>query len=341
MSETAHSVPTTEEWTYHQDNLGVVYCLGRQVTDTAFEAVAAYERTDDGHGKKYSLETNTFYNRVMYHGLPEERLNLLTLSPKTRESVIQHQDPKDSRLLVTEQSISGGAAPPMYRSIESWLDRTDRATAQYRQALTIACSAMEGAGVSLEGAHIYGGAAFGLISPDDQPVDDIDLLLQVDGRELYEGLKSLQTSYTWTEVDPLSSLSERRRVMKAKRWATSQVRMHVPHFMSIDLKTARRDEASNRWQSLPDGELPRRPFQGSLRVVDDSEAFCISPTLYCEDSKGEERLLLLQGYPYIGAAVKDDVITVRGAAYEGSSVIYVSQAEDDLLVPDFRNVPVE
>lgn len=60
----------------------------------------------------------------------------------------------------------------------------------------------------------------------------------------------------------------------------------------------------------------------------------------CEDRGGNERIVLLEGYQYIGCAVTGDVLAVTGNVYHDSNVIRVTQSTFDSVTPDFRNVPI-
>ncbi len=48
----------------------------------------------------------------------------------------------------------------------------------------------------------------------------------------------------------------------------------------------------------------------------------------------------MDGYQYVGSAVKGDVIGVAGSIYRDTNVVRITQADTDSIVPDFRNVPM-
>jgi hypothetical protein len=325
------------EWTYHEDASGIVYCLGRNVGDNTYEAVGVYERALNGDGVKQSLESEASYNRLMYHGFPEEEGKLSKMRPEIRAALIGNTSLRDRCIFIDPSDMT--TADKEYRSIDGWLARADRRTAPFRESLETACAVMEQAGISLVGAELYGGVAYGLVGERDKRVDDIDILLKVDSAELHAGAQELQTAYKWDDIDPQSILSKRRQLLKVKRWSTSQIRLFDPEFLSIDLKVSRDPDQPSLWDELPDRFDPKG-FEGTLRVVDDSEAYCISPAVRCEDERGNERVVLFRGYPYIGCAIAGDTIKVRGNAIEDSSVVLVTQAAEDLLVPDFSKVPI-
>ena len=336
MSELTSPSSQFEEWTFVEDEFGVVYCLGRNIEGSIHEAVAVYERSDSG--TKYKLDTLSSYKRVMYHGFPEENSRLDNLSQSSRASILGNMSLSNSCIFLDPSDME--FVDEAYKSVEDWLNTTDSRRAMFRQALEQACGIVQQIGLSLEGGRLYGGASFGLVGQPDKRVDDVDFLLDVSSAELYEATRRLQTPYTWDDIDPSSILSERRKLLKAKRWSTSQVRILEPDFLSIDLKVRRDPDADSLWDNLHHGVEPSEIFEAKLKIVDDSESYCTSPALSCEDAKGNELILLLRGYPYIGCALKDDIITVRGRKVEDSPVVLVTQSSDDLLIPDFSNVPI-
>ena len=320
------------EWDFCEDDSGIVYCLGRSVAGDVHEAVAVYERAVDGAGTKQSLVSGNFYNRIMYHGFPEELTRLDALSLVTRESLLGRMSVADTCLYVDTKEMS--RTDPQYSSVTHWLNCDDRASSPFQRSLEIACNVLESAGVSLDQAKLYGGASFGLVGAPDKWVDDVDFLLTISSEELLALVETFAKPYDWGEIDPNNILSDRRKTLKAKRWSTSQLRLYVPDFLSVDLKIARPTGAGTLWDRLTDEMTTACEVR--LRVVDDKEAFSISPALVCEDAKGQEQTLLFRGYPYIGTAVKDDIITVRGRHAVDSATVIVSQSADDLLVPDLR-----
>jgi hypothetical protein len=337
MSETIDVATRLGEWTYHEDEAGIVYCLGRNIDQGVYEAVAVYERSTDGQGLKHALEGDAVYNRLMYHGFPEEDTKLEKMRPDIRASLVGNLSLRDRCMFVDPTGMT--TADRDYRTLEAWLSSDDARINPFKKALETACTVMDRAGISLTNAELYGGAAFGLVSKPDKVVDDVDLILKVSSAELYAGSLELQEPISWNDIDPNSILSKRRQLLKAKRWSTSQIRIFNPDFLSIDLKAARDPSQDSLWDELPVDSSTSR-FEGDLKVVDDTEAYCISPAVICEDNKGERRPVLFRGYPYIGCAVKGDMITVRGRAYADSGVVLVTQSADDILVPDFSKVPI-
>jgi|GEM_PF-5496297 len=336
MTENVTATTGLGEWTYHEDASGIVYCLGRNVEGSTYEAVGVYERNLNGGGVKQSLENDASYDRLMYHGFPEEDGKITKMRPEIRASLLGNMSTRDHCIFIDPTGMA--TVDPEYRSIDTWLRRTDRLTAPFRESLETAYAVMKQAGISLAGAELYGGVAYGLVGSPDKRVDDVDLLLKVDSAELHAGAQELQTAYEWSDIDPQSILSDRRRLLKAKRWSTSQIRIFDPEFLSIDLKVSRDPTQPSLWEELPDSDP--KGFEGRLHVVDDSEAYCISPAVRCEDEKGNERVVLFRGYPYIGCAIAGDTIKIRGRAFEDSPVVLVTQAAEDLLVPDFSKVPI-
>ena len=325
------------EWTFVEDASGIVYCLGRNTADELYDAVAVYELMPNGEGSKLSLESDAPYKRIMYHGFPEEDEKLAKLRTEIRAGILGNMCLRDHCIYINPSGMS--SADPNYRSIDLWLSSTDRRRAQYRESLERASEVIDSVGISLSDVELYGGATFGLVGKPDKQVDDIDLLLDVTSEELYESAKRLQSEYGWGDIDPVGILSDRRRILKAKRWSTSQIRLFDPTFLSIDLKIKRSSAEKSFWDGLPENYETKR-FEGPLKVVDDTETFCISPALQCEDLAGDLRTVLFRGYPYIGCAVNRDKIFVRGTAIENSQFILVTQAREDLLVPDFTGVPI-
>ena len=321
------------EWDFCEDEAGVVYCLGRNTDSYLHEAVAVYERADGGDGTKLSLDSRATYNRIMYHGFPEEQKKLDLLNPATRAALLGKMSLADSCLYVDPRNMSRPEIK--YKSISHWLDRNDGDSEPFQRSLEIACNVLESAGVPLEKTELYGGASFGLVGALGKWVDDIDFLVEITSEQLLETVERFSKPYTWDEIDPTGILSDRRKVLKAKRWSTSQLRLHVPDFLSIDLKVKRAQNQKSLWdcqstQLVQSGEL-------KLKVLDDSEAFSISPALLCEDKSGQERVVLLRGYPYVGTAIKHDVITVKGKMDDVGQLIVVSQSSEDILVPNLDN----
>lgn len=337
MAENINAATQLEEWTYHEDDSGVVYCLGRNIDQNVYEAVAVYERSLDTGGLKRSLDSGGSYNRLMYHGFPEEDMKLENTRPNTRTALIGNLSLRDRCIFIDPTGMV--TANPRYRTLDTWLFNDDSRMNPFRQALESACTTMERAGISVDGAELYGGAAYGLVSQPDKRVDDVDLILKVSSEELYAGAQEMQQPIKWRDIDPQSILSERRQKLKAKRWSTSQIRTFDPDFLSIDLKAARDPAQPSLWDQVPKDAVTRE-FEGELRVVDDSESYCISPAIICEDKKGNPRTVLFRGYPYIGCAVVGDTIAIRGSAYEGSDTIIVTQSSNDILIPDFSNVTI-
>jgi hypothetical protein len=332
------AAPPVEEWTFRESEEGVVYCLGRNTLASTQEAVAVYERMPAGQGSKSSLEDDATYNRIMYHGFPEEDEKLLKLQPHIRESIIGNLCLKDHCLYINPCNMAAKSA--VYSSVEHWLNRNDAATAPFREALEKACITVAGLGISLSDIELYGGASYGLVGNPKKRVDDVDLLLNITSAELHEAASELITDYSWSEIDPQSVLSSRRMLLKAKRWSTSQVRLYDPELLSIDLKAKRISEKPTLWDDFSDAaEL--MPYEGTLTVVDDSETFCISPGIRCEDETGTERTVLFRGYPYIGCAIRGDSIKVKGMSSEDNGVVLVTQSSQDLLIPDFSKVPID
>lgn len=333
LVERGQAVSPYSEWNFCEDETGIVYCLGRNMDAYTHEAVAVYERSQDGAGTKQSLESGAFYNRIMYHGFPEEQEKLDLLVPITRSTILGRMSLLDTCLYVDPRKMS---RPDLkYGSIEHWLGRSDSQSRPFRHSLEIACDVIESAGVPLDKVKLYGGASFGLVGAPDKWVDDIDFLVDISSEQLLEIVERFNKPYTWNDIDPNNILSDRRKALKAKRWSTSQLRLQVPDFLSVDFKIERTTGQKSLWdrqssQSLQSGEL-------QLMVLDDSEAFSISPALLCTDRNGQEHTVLFRGYPYVGTAVKGDVVTVKGKVDTDSQLIVVSQAVDDLLIPNLRN----
>lgn len=327
----------TNEWTFTEDIAGVVYCLGKQVSENTHEAVAVYEYTPDGSGSKRSLVDDRTYNRIMYHGFPEELDRLQRLRPEIRNSLLGNLSLQDNALYIN--TLIGRSGNEIHQSIDYWLSQTEPAAQPFREALERTCIVAEKIGITLTTTRLYGGISFGLVGKPDKVVDDVDLLLSTSSEDLNAAAQELRTPYTWNEIDPNGILSKRRALLKAKRWSTSQIRLFEPSFLTIDLKAQRDDTTASLWEDLP-AEAHFQPFSGELKVVDDVETYCISPAVRCEDKQGNIHSLLFRGYPYVGCAVKDDIVEVRGKIEHDSGTILVTQASDDILIPDFSNVPI-
>ena len=333
------SLNASHEWTYVQDELGIVYCLGRDTDQETSEAVATYYETSPELATKYGIDAGTHYRRFIYQGLPEER-----------ERLAQVERPEVVERLLTQTSLSGVgltinscAVTPSnsrYSEVATWLHSKHPRAALFRAALNIAGMVLDRAGIAIEDLSLYGGAAFGVVNNTTKNVDDVDFVFNMQQREELDGaLTELKSEYTWNEIDPHGRLSPSRQLLKAKRWSTSQVRLAVPHPFSIDLKIRRDLGGASLWDYMPENVAMVR-FSEKLKVVDDTEALCISPALRCEDKEGRERIVLLDGYQYIGCAVTGDEITVSGNRYIDSDVVWVTQVDGHGVVPDFRNVPI-
>lgn len=339
MAEISRTTPPfSKEWTFTEDPSGVVYCLGKQSEDTVHEAVAVYQHVLDGSGAKQSLTTGKTYDRIMYHGFPEERSKLQTLRPEIRDSILGKLSLQDHCIYIDSSNVATNNS--VYTSIEHWRSRSDVATAQFREALERTCLIACEVGIQLACAQLYGGASFGLVGSTHKLVDDVDLLLSISSHDLYASAQELQTTYTWADIDPNSVLSSRRMLLKAKRWSTSQIRVLSPTFLTVDLKSKRRQDVPSMWEDLPAEPVFSR-YDAELKVLDDREAYCISPAIKCEDRKGVIHTVLFRGYPYIGCAVENDIIAVRGNIDFDTGTVLVTQAAADDLVPDFSNVALD
>ena len=330
---------TIPEWSYLQDDLGVVYCLGRAIKPEQHEATAVYYKTDRDLATKQTLAGDAHYRRFIYQGLPEERERLVGVE---RQRVADR--------LVGLTSLTGVGITletdqlkphsPDYTKIINWLSSSHPRAGAFQNSLGIACDVLSETGIDPTDLSLYGAASFGLVGTTDKVVDDIDVLFSMSNLpELREVIAQLGTDYSWADIDPYDRLSERRRLLKAKRWSTSQVRLNYPQPLSIDCKVYRQAGDYSLWNELTNHDHKTR-YNEDLRVIDDTEGLCTSPALRCEDKSGHERVLLLEGYQYIGTAVKGDTVSVRGNLFEDSSVILVTQNEHDGLLPDFSNVPI-
>lgn len=328
------------EWSYRRDDLGIVYCLGRAVTSHEHDVVAAYYQTDLEHATKQTLGGDDYYRRFVYQGLPEERDRLKAIERPEVAARLAGLTPiiEQPGILLDPKCLKPSESH--YRKVSSWLDAEQPRAQAFKSALQIACDQLLKAEVNIDDLSLYGAASFGLVGITDKTVEDIDIVFKASNiTELRELVNRLRTSFKWSEIDPFGRLAESRQLLKAKRWSTSQIRLIEPYPLTIDLKVGRQPGSCSLWNELPKfGET--RQYEGWLRVVEDTEAFCTSPALLCEDRNGNTQTLLLEGYQYIGTAVAGDVIEISGDTYAESSVILVSQAGHHGLKPDFRNVPV-
>lgn len=322
-----------------QDDLGILYCLGRDVGAGEHEVVATYYRSDGDYSTKRSLDDGSEYSRFVYQGLPEERNRLATVHrPEVVDRLLEHTVNTEVGIYLAASTLAPGR--PEYTELDTWLASEHPGAGAYQSALQIACTSLSKAEVTIDELSLYGAAAFGLVATTGKIVDDIDVVFRTANLpELREAIEELKTAFTWEEIDPHRRLLERRQLLKAKRWSTSQIRLTEPYPMSIDLKVGREPGMDSLWDTLPT-HGQQQPYTGELRVVDDTEGYCTSPSVRCEDRNGDERILLMEGYQYIGCAVVGDVIKIKGNAYVDSSVIIVSQSNSDNITPDFRNVPV-
>lgn len=335
MSEKLDNLKLVPEWSFHEDDLGIVYCVGRQNLPNQHEAVAVYEKSETG--EKISLTNNQRYQRLMYHGLPEEDFKLNELRPEIKNKLLGNLSLKDYCLFVEPSYMT--AVNMKFQSIETWLNNNNPATIPYRTAIERACSVLDPSTIAPETTSLYGGASCGLIGYDSKPVDDVDFLLDLDVATLQAQVLANVQHYSWTDINPRGILSKRAELLKAKRWATSQIRLNGPDFMSIDFKLRRDPTAVSHWEHLPES-TEFRPFKGLLKVIDASEGFCTSPALACEGSDGNENIILLRGYTYIGCALEGDMITVSGKKDMNSGVVIVSNGIEDGITPDLRNAPI-
>lgn len=334
-------VPNNEfhEWSYMQDELGILYCLGRGVGPDRHEVVAAYYQTSSEHSTKQSLDDDTEYRRFVYQGLPEERARLSTVErPEVVDRLLAYTALTETGIYLSTSTLK--PSQPQYRELATWLSIENPRAHAFQSALQIACMALTKAEVTLDELSLYGAASFGLVATTNKIVDDVDVVFSAANLpELRKAVDTLQSSFTWAEIDPYDRLLESRQKLKAKRWATSQIRLEEPYPMSIDLKVGREPGAPSLWDNLA-VDAEGQQYSGTLEVVEDVEGFCTSPALRCEDRSGQEQILLLEGYQYIGCAVAGDIIAVRGTTNADSSVILVTQSDRDTVQPDFRNVPV-
>ena len=168
MTENIAATSRLGEWTYHEDASGIVYCLGRNVEDSTYEAVGVYERNPNGGGVKQSLESDASYDRLMYHGFPEEEGKVTKMRPEIRTSLLGNMSTRDRCIFIDPTGMT--TVDQEYRSIDTWLERGDRRTAPFRESLETACAVMKQAGISLDDAELYGGVAYGLVGRPDKRV---------------------------------------------------------------------------------------------------------------------------------------------------------------------------
>lgn len=330
---------TSAEWSYAQDDLGIVYCLGHNTAADTHEMVAAYYSTDAESATKQTLDAGTYYRRLIYQGLPEERERLIKVErPEVVERLLAHTPGGRTGMFFPLSTLT--ASDPVYRTVTSWVQNEHPKAKAFQSALHIAGTVLSSVGVSIDELFLYGGASFGVVNSTEKIVDDVDFVFSPANKdELTGAVAELQSSYTWDEIDPFGRLPKERQLLKAKRWATSQIRLAEPYALSIDLKVARTGGDPSLWDRVPEYTDSER-FIGELKVINDNESLCTSPALQCEDSSGNERTVLLEGYQYIGCAVAGDVITVMGKAYHDSSIVHVTQSTHDSVTPDFRNIPI-
>lgn len=325
------------EWDYVEDNNGVVYCLGRRLDDQMFEAIACYYRCQSSGGKKKKLDAASTYDRLMYHGRTEEIEKLATLPEVVRRSILKRVSSADSCIYLNPQTFTG--TDSKYQRVDWWLQDDSESVRNFVASLRIALQSLSSHPSLTTNARVYGGAAFGLVHTAPTIVDDIDILLSTSASELKRYMASHQKAFTWHEVDPDGRLTTYNLMLKAKRWATSQVRLSEPFELSIDLKIARPKAMLSLWSDLPANSQGRRCTL-RLEVTDDSEVFCISPALKGVDASGHEYTVLMEGYMYIGCAVNGDIIELAGSLLDNKSTVLVTQNKTDYVIPDLRDVPV-
>lgn len=328
---------THSAWDYVEDEDGIVYCIGKQLSLDKYEAIAAYRRSRDGSGSKISLEGRITYDRLMLHGLPEEDEKLQQLDESMRRSLKNKHSSGNACFYIDPVNMT--PAKRRYANPTTWITSTNPLMRPFAESLITALQTLESVLIAPEQIQLYGGSAFGLVAREPRVVDDIDLLLDVESSVINQYVHLHATPFTWHELDPAGTLSKRRLLLKAKRWSTSQVRLSVPYPLSIDLKLKRHMDIMSLWSRLPRSYKSKR-FIGKITVTDNNEVFCISPALIGIDKNGIERIILIHGYPYIGCAMVGDVIEVRGVAIDGSSIILVSQSADDMILPDLSDVDV-
>lgn len=302
--------------------------------------MGTYYRTEKEFATKQTLTSDSYYRRFIYQGLPEERELLATVErQEVVEKLISQTSFTGTGIFIEPAQLVG--SPSSYKEIATWLGSSPQPkAAALSRTLQIACNVLDKAGASIDELSLYGAASFGLVGTTPKVVTDVDLAFKMTNIAEFRGvIDSLSSKFSWSEIDPFKRLPEKRQYLKAKRWATSQIRLTDPYPISIDLKVSREPGNFSLWDVQPSHKETEQ-FSGDLYVVDDKESFCTSPALYCEDRSGNERILLLDGYQYIGCAVLGDVINVQGKAYSESPVVLVTQNEQDKVMPDFSNVPI-
>ena len=316
------------EWEYAEGDLGIVYCLGREISAGHYDAVAAYHQVDEESATKVSLESGEYLRRFIYQGLPEEIGRLATLERTEIASKLVGSHAIGSvGLKIDFNSLQ--TLPSGYRSPSWWLNSDDQATEPFSEALALAIGYFDG----IEGAELYGGASFGLIDKHLKPVEDVDLVFPVSAlQKVKDSIRENQTQFEWSDIDPHGRLLRKRQLQKVKRWTTSQIRIANPYPMSIDIKVKRDLGDASLWDELKPDELTR-PFDGLLEVENDTESLCTSPALTCRDIKDRRVAVLLDGYQYIGCAETGDKIRVTGTADREGKIVYVSQAGEHGIDP--------
>ena len=338
MNRTNNSVKSFKslsEWTYLQDDMGMVYGVGRKVADSKYEVVAVYQRSTDNTGYKTLLNTDISYERLMYHGIVEEKPRLSKLTAGMRSRLQSRLSKFDNCLYIDVRDENVTVLPKM--TIDKWQADNTTTADSLRESLQIALHIVERFGISRDKIRLYGGPSIGLVHTSPKLVDDIDFLLDISSSELLELVRANKSSYTRAEIDPQQILSPHRRTLKAKRWSTSQIRLSKPYDLSIDLKIARKPGDVSLWDGFAAENMTRCEME--LEVIDDSEMFGISPAMRCVDKKGNIVTVLMNGYSYIGCAVVGDKVKIIGQLQESTSIILITQRSEDQVIVDMGSVP--
>ena len=225
------------EWSYANDNLGVTYCIGKELGNDRYEGVVAYYETTAKIAEKVSLDSGEYYKRLIYQGLPEEENRLYGIDDSQKISRIIGNQALDRSMLIID-AVEVNQFDEYFSNPYWWLSSKLASTEATAMAIDKALECFS----STSNLSLYGGSSFGLVDVVPKAVEDVDLLFTIsEVDQLKQSITEYARPFYWSEVDPGHLLPYRRVLLKAKRWQTAQIRLSSPDPLTIDLKVARND----------------------------------------------------------------------------------------------------
>lgn len=327
------------EWRYAEAAEGIIFCEGRDFGNGRIEAVAAYYQDKTNAGYKKELEGDRTYSRFIYQGHQEEQERLPGLPDRNLvDAYLTRSNRQVPGLIIERDQLN--YFDPKFRSVDFWLSAQSDGVKRFQDTLAAVVEKFEAFDVVKDGLLLYGSTSFGLVDRVEKPVEDVDIVFPISRvDEMKRLVASLSGPYGWDQIDPQGKLAPTRKLYKAKRWSTSQLRTNIAGTdLTVDLKVGRDISFTSGWADFVD--VDAHDYIGEVQVLDDTEGYSISPVLVCEDRKGRVLKVLAEGYQYIGTLIKGDVAILIGDLYPDQDIVRLDQSAKHQIIPDFSRVAV-